>query len=72
MDNWAPAAGCSKGCVSIPVQVMVESKTSDGLITQEISSIVEYRPYPLLNEEGYFAIFKECFFKLKFKIKCYR
>ena len=34
---------------------MVESKTSGGLMTQEISSIVEFRPYLLLNEEDYFV-----------------
>jgi hypothetical protein len=50
---WGSAASSSN--ISVPVQVIVESKTSEGLITQDIHSIVEFRPYLLLNEEDYFV-----------------
>jgi len=34
---------------------MIESKTSDGLMAQEINSVVEFKPFLTLNEEGYFV-----------------
>ena len=51
-DKWSPAYPVADS-KTVPVQVVVESKSADGKFNTEISTITQFRPTLFLDEEAY-------------------
>jgi hypothetical protein len=61
-NKWAPAATTS----AIPVELVIEATSADGIIKTDYYTITQYRPFLLLEEEDYFVkLFRRMFFNLK-------
>lgn len=55
---WSPASGPAS-FPSVPVQMIVQSKTQDGFVNTDISSITRFRTFLTLEEENYMVKFEK-------------
>ena len=54
--KWSPAMATANMPLSVPVQIIVESKSQDGKTNTDVTSITQFRPFLTLEEEDYMVI----------------